>query len=233
VVQVRGDTLGHVPTVILVRHGRSQANADGVLAGRTPGVGLDDTGREQAQHLAARLGEASLARVVTSPLERCRQTAELLSTEPIVDDRLIECDYGDWTGRKLSELRDEALWDRIQRQPSHVRFPGGESMRALQMRALDAIDDHDAAVAQEFGHNGAWVAVTHADIIKSIVADALGLHLDGFQRILVDPGSVSVVHFGTHGAHLWKLNVSAPADIAAATQHAEPDIAVGGGAGTT
>jgi len=222
-----------VPTVILVRHGRSQANADGVLAGRTPGVPLDEAGREQVQKLADRLGQARLSRVVTSPLERCRQTAERLTPEPIVDDRLIECDYGEWTGRTLGELRDEPLWDRIQRRPSTVSFPGGESMRAMQARALDAIAEHDAAVAADDGHQSVWVAVTHADLIKAIVADALGLHLDGFQRILVDPGSVSVVHIGTHGRHLWKLNVTAAVDIAVATRRNEPDIAVGGGPGTS
>ena len=128
-------TVAGMPTVILVRHGRSTANADGVLAGWSPGVALDDTGRAQATALAARLAALPLAAVVSSPLQRCQETVRpLLDTRPELplhtDDRIGECHYGDWTGRKLAELADEPLWATVQRHPSAAVFPGGGRVAA-------------------------------------------------------------------------------------------------------
>lgn len=194
-----------MPTVLLVRHGRTTANASGVLAGWTPGVGLDDVGRGQAQALAARVGALPLAAVVTSPLQRCVETAAALVAvpgpdgavrpEPSVEDRLGECRYGDWTGRELKVLAKEPLWRVVQAHPSAVTFPGpeGESMPTMQHRAVEAVRAHDARVAAEHGDDALWVAVSHGDVIKAILADALGMHLDAFQRIVVDPDRKSVV----------------------------------------
>ena len=196
-----------MPTVLLVRHGRTAANASGTLAGWTPGIGLDDTGRAQAQALAARLAAVPVAAVVTSPLQRCRETADALLAVPgpkktprpaaVVDDRLGEAHYGDWTGRPLKELAKEPLWRVVQAHPSAVTFPGdeGESMLAMQVRAVEAVRHHDAQVAKDHGDDAVWVAVSHGDVIKSLLADALGMHLDAFQRIVVDPCSVSVVRY--------------------------------------
>jgi probable phosphomutase (TIGR03848 family) len=192
-----------VPTVLLVRHGRTSANATGVLAGWTPGVGLDDRGREQAARLAVRLVDVPVAALVCSPLQRCRETAALLSggrTVPLtasIDHRLGECRYGDWTGRPLKELAKDPLWRVVQAHPSAVTFPGaqGESMLGMQQRAVEAVRQHDAAVAAEHGPDAVWVAVSHGDVIKAVVADALGMHLDAFQRIVVDPASVSVIRY--------------------------------------
>jgi probable phosphomutase (TIGR03848 family) len=196
-----------VPTVLLVRHGRTAANASGTLAGWTPGIGLDDAGRAQAQALAERLAPVPLASLVTSPLQRCRETADVLIAvqgprgvprpAPLVDDRLGEARYGDWTGRPLKELAKEPLWRVVQAHPSAVTFPGehGESMLGMQLRAVEAVREHDASVAREHGEDAVWAAVSHGDIIKSLLADALGMHLDAFQRIVVDPCSVSVVRY--------------------------------------
>ena len=196
-----------MPTVLLVRHGRTTANASGVLAGWTPGVGLDDTGRAQAVDLGRRMAALPLAAVVTSPLQRCRETsAELVAVpgpkgvarpEPVLDDRLGECRYGDWTGRPLKELAKDPLWRVVQAHPSAVTFPGpeGESMPDMQHRAVAAVREHDAAVAAAHGEDALWVAVSHGDVIKALLADALGMHLDAFQRIVVDPCSVSVVRY--------------------------------------
>ena len=195
-----------MPTVILVRHGRTTANAGGVLAGWTPGIGLDDVGRAQAQALAQRLAAVPLAAVVTSPLQRCEETAAALVAVPgpagprpaaTRDDRLGECGYGDWTGRPLKELAKEPLWRVVQAHPSAATFPGpaGESMLTMQHRAVTAVRAHDAAVAAEHGPDAVWVAVSHGDVIKAILADALGMHLDSFQRIVADPCSASVVRF--------------------------------------
>ena len=204
-----------VPTLLLVRHGRTAANASGTLAGWTPGIGLDDTGLGQAQALAERLAVVPVAALVTSPLQRCRETTNALRAvpgprnaprpEPLVEDRLGEAHYGDWTGRLLKELAKEPLWRVVQAHPSAVTFPGehGESMLGMQVRAVEAVREHDAAVAREHGDDAVWVAVSHGDVIKSVLADALGMHLDAFQRIVVDPASVSVVRYtaGRPGVH--------------------------------
>jgi probable phosphomutase (TIGR03848 family) len=186
-----------VPTVLLVRHGRTTANSSGVLAGWTPGVSLDDAGRAQAVALGQRLSTVPLAVAVTSPLERCRETANALldgrDTPLQIDDRLGEARYGEWTGQELRKLAKDPLWKVVQAHPSAVTFPGadGESMRAMQQRALDAVREWNSELDDE----AIWVAVSHADVIKSVVADALGLHLDSFQRIVVDPASVTVVQY--------------------------------------
>jgi probable phosphomutase (TIGR03848 family) len=196
-----------VPTVLLVRHGRTAANAGGVLAGWTPGVGLDDTGRAQATALGARLAVLPVAAVVSSPLQRCLETsAEIVAVPgpgggerpaPVVDDRLGECRYGDWTGKSLKDLAKDPLWRVVQAHPSAVTFPGegGEAMLTMQQRAVTALREHDARVAAEHGDEAIWVAVSHGDVIKAALADALGMHLDAFQRIVVEPASVSVVRY--------------------------------------
>lgn len=196
-----------MPTVLFVRHGRTAANAGGTLAGWTPGIGLDDTGRAQARALAQRLAVLPIAALVSSPLQRCQETAlELLAVpgpkgtsrpEPATDDRLGECRYGDWTGRPLKELAKDPLWRVVQAHPSAVTFPGleGESMPDMQHRAVAAIRAHDAEVGARHGDDAIWIAVSHGDVIKALLADALGMHLDAFQRIVVDPCSVSVVRY--------------------------------------
>jgi probable phosphomutase (TIGR03848 family) len=228
-----------VATVILVRHGRTRANTGGVLAGATPGVSLDDTGRAQAERLAARLSELTLAAVVSSPLERCRQTAEVIaagqSSRPDIriEDRLTEIGYGDWTGRPLSELSADPAWSTVQHYPSAVRFPGagGETLRAAQTRAVDAIRDWDAAMVDLRGAAVIWVACSHGDVIKAVIADAVGMHLDLFQRIVVDPAGLSVIRYTQMRPYLLRLNdTGAVSDLVPAGQ-AGPDAVVGGGAG--
>lgn len=196
-----------MPTVVLVRHGRTTANAAGVLAGWTPGVGLDAVGAEQVRGLAGRMAVLPLAAVVTSPLQRCRETADAVLAvpgprgrarpEPVVEDLIGECRYGDWTGRPLRELARDPLWRVVQSHPSGARFPGadGETLAAVQARAVAAIRDHDARVAGESGPGAVWVAVSHGDVIRTVLADALGMHLDSFQRLTVSLCSVSVIHY--------------------------------------
>jgi probable phosphomutase (TIGR03848 family) len=230
-------------TVILVRHGRTTANSSGVLAGRAAGVHLDEVGRRQADQMAQRLTGVPIARLVTSPLERCRETARAITgataerLRAVVDKGLTECDYGDWQGRALKDLAKERLWKAVQAQPSAVEFPGGETMRAMQDRAVAAVRRHDAAVEAEHGPHAVWVAVSHGDVIKAVLADAVGSHLDLFQRIQVDPGSVSVVRYTELRPFLLCLNTSA-----GSLEHLRPpkkgrrrkpvaDAAVGGGAG--
>lgn len=229
-------------TVILVRHGRSTANASGVLAGRLPGVHLDEAGVKQAVAVGERLAGVRLAAAVTSPLERCRETCREVTrpqTGPLratADKQLSECDYGEWQGRPLKDLAKEKLWKTVQAQPSAAIFPGGESMRAMQDRGVAAIRRHDARISAEHGDDAVWLAVSHGDVIKSILADALGTHLDLFQRIHVDPASVSIVRYSetrpfvlgtnTHAGDLSWL--TPPKKV---TRRRRTDAEVGGGAG--
>ncbi|MGY0063256.1 histidine phosphatase family protein [Streptomyces sp. LZ34] len=189
-----------MPTLILVRHGRSTANTAGVLAGWTPGVALDERGTAQAAALPGRLAALPLAAAVTSPLQRCQETlAPLLAARPELplhtDERIGECHYGDWSGRKLAELADEPLMRVVQQHPSAAAFPGGESMRAMQARAVDAVRDWTARIEEEHGADAVYLMCSHGDIIKALVADALGLHLDLFQRISVEPCSVTAIRY--------------------------------------
>ncbi|MFD8754094.1 histidine phosphatase family protein [Kitasatospora sp. NPDC059577] len=190
-----------MPTLLLVRHGRSTANTAGILAGWTPGVDLDDTGRAQAAALADRLAGVPLARAVSSPLERCRQTlAPLLAARPELggpaeDDRLGECHYGEWTGRPLAELAKEPLWRTVQDHAAAAAFPGGESLRELSHRTVSAVREWNGKIAAEHGEDAVWIACSHGDVIKAVVADALGLHLDHFQRISVEPCSVTAIRY--------------------------------------
>ncbi|MFZ4372923.1 MAG: histidine phosphatase family protein [Mycobacterium sp.] len=186
-------------TVILLRHGRSVSNTAHTLAGRSEGVELDEKGLAQASELVDRLDGLPIKALVRSPLLRCRLTLEPLAAalglEPLVDERLSEVDYGQWTGRQLGELVKEPLWSVVQQQPSAAIFPDGEGLAQVQARAVAAVRDHDRRLTEEHGADVLWVACTHGDVIKSVVADALGTHLDSFQRITADPASMSVIRY--------------------------------------
>ncbi|MEO5851051.1 MAG: histidine phosphatase family protein [Nocardioides sp.] len=231
-------------TLILVRHGRTTANSSGVLAGRTAGVRLDDLGATQAAAAAERLAGVPLARLVTSPLERCRQTAAAIAKAQsggprvVTDKGITECDYGEWQGRALKDLAKDKLWKTVQAQPSAVEFPGGETMRAMQERGVAAVRRHDAAVEAEHGPGAVWVAVSHGDVIKAILADALGTHLDLFQRLHVDPASLSIVRYTESrpfvlgvNTHEGKLDWLRPPPAKGRRRRRSTDAAVGGGAG--
>ncbi|MEV0723386.1 MSMEG_4193 family putative phosphomutase [Micromonospora purpureochromogenes] len=229
-------------TLLLLRHGRTTANADGGLAGRQP-VELDDTGRAQATAVGERLRGLPLATVVTSPLIRCRQTLELAlpQVQPVVEEGLIECGYGAWEGQPLKKLAREPLWPVVQQHPSAVVFPEGESMAAMAARAVAAVRSWDAAVTAEYGPEAVWLACSHGDVIKAIVADALGVHLDLFQRIVADPASITAVRYTPLRPFLVRLNDTG-GDLGGlvppprkrrrrATRPTDSDAAVGGGAG--
>ena len=226
-------------TLLLLRHGRSTSNTAHVLAGRSEGVDLDDKGRQQAAALVDRIGELPIRAVVCSPQLRCRRTieplADALGVEVSVDDRFAEVDYGEWTGRKLGDLFKEPLWAVVQAHPSAAVFPGGEGLAEVQNRAVAAVREHDARLAERHGGDVLWVACTHGDVIKAVVADALGLHLDGFQRISVDPASISVIRytklrpFVLHVNHTGVRLTSALTPAPATNGDTPPDDAVVGG----
>jgi 2,3-bisphosphoglycerate-dependent phosphoglycerate mutase len=234
-------------TVLLIRHGRTSANTAGVLVGRSSGVELDETGAKQVAELPTRLSGVPLRAIVTSPLRRCRQTAQpLLAAQSdscvfAVEQGLVECGYGEWTGKSLRELSKDKLWRTVQQQPSAVRFPGGESMAEMSARAIRAARTWDAQIEAEHGPEAVWAAVSHGDVIKAIIADALGLHLDSFQRIVVDPASISIIHYTAARPYVITAN-STTTDLAALLTpppkqargrrpKASDDAAVGGGLG--
>jgi probable phosphomutase (TIGR03848 family) len=214
-------------TVILLRHGRSTSNTAHVLAGRSEGVDLDDKGRQQAAELVDRIGELPIRAVVSSPLLRCRRTieplADALGIEPVLDDRFSEVDYGEWTGRKLADLVKEPLWGVVQAHPSAAVFPGGEGLAQVQARAVAAVRDHDTRLAEQHGGDALWLACTHGDVIKAVVADALGLHLDGFQRVSADPASMSVIHYARLRPFVLHVNHTGPRLTSALTAAPSPD----------
>jgi probable phosphomutase (TIGR03848 family) len=233
-----------VATVLLLRHGRTNSNAGGTLAGRQP-VGLDETGQAQSRAVGARLAGLPLAAVVTSPLERCRQTVSLAlpACVAVVDERLTECGYGEWTGKALKALAKDPLWRVVQAHPSAVTFPGGESMAAMAARGVAAVREWDARITAEHGPDALWLACSHGDVIKAIVADALGVHLDQFQRIVADPGSLTVIRYTPVRPFVVRANDTG-GDLAgllppkksrrrraASSGAASSDAAVGGGAG--
>lgn len=229
-----------VTTVLLVRHGLTTATGT-TLAGHTPGVHLDDRGRAQAAELAARLRPVPLAAVVTSPLERCVETAATLAEgrdgiTPQVDERVVEVRYGDWTGRTLKELAREPLWKVVQQHPSAAVFPGGEGLSATQARAVEAIRDWNARL----GEHATYLVCSHGDVIKAVLADALGVHLDLFQRIVVNPCSVSVVSYTNTRPFVVRVNDIGgsvtdllPPKRGRKRRRASGDAIVGGGAGAT
>jgi probable phosphomutase (TIGR03848 family) len=179
-------------------------------------------------------------------LVRCRQTVALAlpDAEPTVEDDLVECGYGTWEGQPLKKLAKDPLWPVVQQHPSAVVFPGGEPMAAMAARAVAAVRAWDAKVSAEHGPTAVWLACSHGDVIKAVLADALGVHLDLFQRIVADPASVSAIRYTATRPFVLRLNDTGtlaglvppkPARRrrrpAAESDAAESDAAVGGGAG--
>ena len=232
-------------TLVLVRHGLTHMTGP-VLAGWTPGLHLDERGQAQAAAVAERLAPVPFTALVSSPLDRCLDTAGAIrdaqaqqgrELELQVEDRLGECRYGDWTGRPLKELAKDPLWKVVQAHPSAAVFPGpeGEPLRETQARAVAAVRDWNARL----GPDATWLACSHGDVIKAVVADALGLHLDSFQRITVDPCSVTVIRYTELRPFVVRVNDTGGgvADLVPAKKgrrrRASSDAAVGGGAGTS
>lgn len=203
-----------------------------VLAGWTPGVHLNDRGRTQAAELAARLAPVPLELIVASPLDRCQETAQAVlagrdGLELRTDDRFGEVKYGDWTGRRLEDLAKEDLWKVVQAHPSAMRFPGGEAMADAQHRAVTAVREWNAGLKPD----ATFLVCSHGDIIKSIIADALGLHLDQFQRIQADPASLTVIRYTEMRPFVVRLNDNGgKVDDLLAKSGQDSDAPVGGGA---
>lgn len=215
--------------LLLIRHARSTSNAAGTLAGRSDGIELDDEGRQQARMLIERLGAVTPSMVVGSPLPRCRQTMEpalaAWGLEYRVDQRLNECDYGIWTGRTLSECATDPLWQTIQNRPGEVIFPEGEGMTDMSQRVNTAVDE----LISQAEDGAVIVIVSHGDPIKAIVARQLGLDLNDFQKIVIDPASITVLRVADDRSFVVRLN-DTQTPIAGLVQSIS-EATPGGGAG--
>ncbi|MCU1574695.1 MAG: phosphoglycerate mutase [Micrococcaceae bacterium] len=179
--------------LLLVRHGQTPTTGL-VLPGRAPGLHLSDAGRLQAERVAERLSGLPVDVISSSPLERARETAEPTAIrtglEVNLNPGLLECDFGEWTGAALADLYPLPQWQSVQHSPASFRFPGGESFQQMQSRIVEALEELCTAHA-----GGVVVCFSHADPIKAAVAHALGTHLDLFQRIVINPGSVSAISY--------------------------------------
>jgi probable phosphoglycerate mutase len=222
--------------LVLIRHAHSEANAAGILSGRLPNVHLSEKGLKQSEDLAVRLGNFQVSNLRISPMERCFETiAPWINSivlpnnpkfSPIIDQELTEVDYGSWSGKKLAVLSKNRLWKTVQESPSRMYFPKGEGIANMQSRAMTSV--HDAVSTKV---KGAAVIVSHGDVIKSIVASALGMHLDEFQRIVIDPASVSILDYSTIKPRILLLNDSRSVitELVAAPKRAKNLL--GGGSG--
>ena len=221
--------------LVLIRHAHSESNASGVLSGRLPDVHLSEKGRKQAEVLATRLGSFAVSEIRVSPMERCAETIqpwlqmhEKKDAQPkvITDHGVNEVDYGLWSGKKLISLSRKREWKMVQESPSRMYFPNGEGISAMQSRAMASV--HDLAKLQS---NKVAMIISHGDVIKSILASALGMHLDEFQRIIVDPASVSIIEYSSVKPRVLLINDSRAVVTDLLTAPKRSKNLLGGGSG--
>lgn len=219
--------------MILLRHAHSIANEKGVLAGRASGISLSKKGVSQAKDLKLRLGNLKFKSIRISPLERCLLTLEpwlndqkLTQSDFLLDTGLTEVDYGDWTGKKLSLLALKKEWRIVQKTPSKMVFPQGESLVEVQKRAHKSL-----MKAVKEARGGVALIVSHGDVIKSLIADCLDLEIDKFQKIVIDPASISVLEYSKKSFSLLHLNDSSTNFDFLSKKSRSMKTLVGGGSG--
>ena len=218
--------------LVFIRHAHSTANDAGILSGQLPGVSLSKKGIKQAHDLVERIGASSFDSARISPLQRCEETiTPWLNSKYskglksyLIDDALIEMNYGTWSGRTLSSLSREKMWKEIQERPSTVQFPGGERMKAMQKRALSCVSD---ALAEK--KNGTHLFVSHGDVLKAVVASLLKMKLDDFQSLVIDPASVTIIDFDGSKSRLLAFNDSHSPIAPMTTMEKSTKALLGGG----
>ena len=222
-----------MPKIVLIRHAHSTANAAGVLSGQLPNVHLSKSGLEQAERLAERLGKLTISQVQVSPMDRCSETlAPWLAkygknVKVTLDSNLIEVDYGKWSGKKLATLSRAKLWRKVQGQPSAVTFPEGESLSQMQVRAMKSVHNFFESNLE------LTIMVSHGDVIKAIVASSMGMHLDDFQRIVIDPASITILESSGGTIRLTRLNDSDSSISELLQSKSKRGHLLGGGKGLT
>lgn len=212
--------------ILLLRHGENEWVKKGRLAGWIAGVHLNEKGKEQAAAAAQRLAHLPIAAIYSSPVTRCLETAQPLAEQfplPIIPlETMGEVRYGKWEGKKIKKLAKKSSWHTVQHFPSRHRFPGGESLIEVQHRAISALEALSQQHQQEI-----IVVISHADIIKMVLAHYLGVHLDLFQRIVIAPASVSALDLSPNGTvRVLRLNDDGPLQIVLKKQesaNAEPE----------
>ena len=218
--------------VVLIRHAHSSANAAGILSGQRPDVHLSPQGLAQAKGLIKRLGNIKVHTIHTSPMVRCQETispwATKFGSRMFVDEGINEVNYGLWTGKKLRTLSKDPLWKLVQEKPSKVIFPKGESMKGMQKRAVKTLLES----ASESGKNPAML-VSHGDVIKAMIAYALGMHLDQFQKIVVDPASITILDVSKTGTKVLLMNNSTATISEILNSQPHKRLLVGGGSGSS
>jgi probable phosphoglycerate mutase len=195
-----------MPTILLIRHGENEYVAKGRLAGRLPGVHLNENGRRQAEAVAQALAQAPIKAVYASPLERCMETAQPLADQlnlPVVArEGLLEIDFGTWQDKTLKQLRRRKLWKVVQSNPARMQFPQGETFASAQIRVVAELE----AFSSQHGPKEMVACFSHSDLIRLAVAYYIGTPLDLFQRIAVSPASISTLHLGEFGAQVLHVN---------------------------
>jgi probable phosphomutase (TIGR03848 family) len=193
--------------IVLLRHAHSIANEKNLLAGRISGITLSKSGKSQALDLVDRLGAMQFDEIAISPLQRCRETidpwlsANKAKSRLVIDESISEVDYGSWSGKTLASLRRKVQWKVVQDFPSQMTFPEGESLLEMQGRALSGFYRLNAVKGK-----GPRLLVSHGDVIKSIVAHCLGMHLDQFQRLVIEPASITIIDTDSGVSRLVRFN---------------------------
>ncbi|MCA9917159.1 MAG: MSMEG_4193 family putative phosphomutase [Anaerolineales bacterium] len=198
-------------TIVLVRHGENDWVKKHRLAGWIEGIHLNETGRQQAAAAAERLASLPIKALYSSPVLRCRETAEFIATSQNLNVTLLdgvgEVRYGEWEGKKVKKLAKKKEWFTVQFFPSRMKFPGGEALRQVQARGVEALE----ALAEQYDEHDIITVVSHADLIKLVLAYYLGVHIDLFQRIIIAPASVSVLHLSKNGmVRVGRVNDDGP-----------------------
>jgi probable phosphomutase (TIGR03848 family) len=200
-----------MPTLLLIRHGENEYVKTGKLAGRLPGIHLNEKGQKQAEALGEALKDVPITALYSSPLERAMETAAPIanrrSLKIIQNPNLMDTNIGKWQGKSLAVLRLTKAWKIVQSAPSRFQFPGGESFLDLQTRIANVFEE---IVKKHNKPRDIIAVVFHADPIKLAVSHFLGLPLDHFQRLSCDTGSLTAIHAGEAGANLLKLNQRPP-----------------------
>lgn len=198
-------------TILLVRHGENDWVKKHRLAGWIDGIHLNENGRQQAAAAAERLAALPIKAIYCSPVLRCRETADFIANSQDLPVNLLEeigeVRYGKWEGKKIKKLAKKKKWFTVQFFPSRMQFPGGDTLRGVQTRGVDAIE----TLAQTHDDKDIIVVVSHADLIKLVLAHYLGVHIDLFQRIMVSPASVSMLHLAKNGVvRVGRINDDGP-----------------------
>jgi len=198
-----------MPIFLLIRHGENEYVAKGRLAGRLPGVHLNQNGKKQADILANALSKTPIKAIYSSPMERCLETAQPLAAalglEIIPHQGLIEVDFGNWQDKTLKQLRRRKLWKVVQGNPSRMQFPEGETFANAQQRIVQEME----ALVQEHGPKDIIACFSHSDLIKLAISYYLGQPIDLFQRIMIFPASISTLHLGEIGVQIVNVNHNA------------------------